>query len=74
MKGPKKPTKVPGFIILFYKCPYCREEFSGEDIKTHTPTCFRQHREAVRRTCSERGKRNYKEGKILKHIRRKDNE
>ncbi len=74
MKGPKRPTKVYGFIVTFYKCPYCREEFSSTDIKQHIKKCFKLHRENVRKTYSARGKRNFEEGKILKHIRRKENE
>lgn len=69
---PKRPGVVYGYLIKFYKCPYCGQCFSTYDIKAHIKNCFRHHREQVKKVCSERGKRNFKEGKILKHIPRKD--
>ncbi len=74
MVKPKKPIKAPGFLTMFYKCPYCKEEFSSPDIQKHIKQCFKHHRKEVRKMCSERGKRNFEEGKILKHIRRKADE
>ncbi len=74
MVRPKKPTKVLGFLTTFYRCPYCKEEFSSIDIQKHIKQCFKRHRKEVRKMCSERGKRNFAEGKILNHIRRKEDD
>ena len=67
----KKPRKERGFLIYFYRCPYCSEMFSEFDIDEHIKICFKQYRLQVKKTYSERAKRNFREGKILKHIKRK---
>ncbi len=40
----KKITKLQGFLISFYECPYCKEAFSEDDIKIHVKMCKRTYK------------------------------
>lgn len=55
--SPKKPALYHGYMVAFYKCPYCRQSFSAYDIEDHINHCFSEHRAAVKRACSIRAKK-----------------
>ena len=69
--GPKRFTVVPGYMLTFYKCPYCKRVFALEDALIDREKCFELHKEKIRKMRVEAGIRNYEKGLILTHNLRK---
>lgn len=63
MDGPKKPIKSPnGYMVELYKCPYCGDEFTKDEILRHIDICYMFYRKNVKENYKKAAKKRRKDG------------